>query len=147
MTICSMLVYTCYDWWWAVRTGQTTLHVMLDFGCWRPYESFMSMIWLIELLITILCIGHEVWNHVCVLMLLLMPTWWVFLILIMLDLYNYHHGWHACIVMWHKQTMCWMSMLLMQYNAMWWWLSMMVRSLMILVWSRYFDTPWCNLVC
>ena len=31
---------------------------MLDFGYWRPYESFMSMIWLIELLITILRIVH-----------------------------------------------------------------------------------------
>ena len=78
-----------------------------------------------ELLTTILWIVHEVWNHVCMLLLILMPTWWVILILIMLDLYNYHHGWHACIVMWHKQAMCWMSMLLMQYNARLWWNSMM----------------------
>ena len=45
------------------------MHVMLGFGCWRPYESIMSMIWLMKLLIAFLCIDHEVWNHVWMLVL------------------------------------------------------------------------------
>ena len=58
-------------------------------------------------------------------MLLLMPTWWGNLIFDHATLEIPCYGWCAYIVMWHKQTMCWISMLLMQYNARLWWNSMM----------------------